>query len=179
MRPSARRMATKKGQAQDYDRKTMTFLTQLNSGTRKTLRLMLLGALIVLPAACDSGPHEQPRVKDIEAEAGQTFRLPSTLRFTIEGGQSDVQLRYVFSSMAIETRLYYADGTVVKPGDGIAIPAGEKVAFGEKGGPRVELLGVNRVARGLDEIELNFVFSNGTEQYATAPFVTPEGAESL
>ncbi len=164
------------------DQDSSTVSTPSTGGAVNRLRLVLAAMLLCigtfLLSAC-ARENDQPVVSDIEGEAGETFRLPSSLRFTVTGGENDVELRYVFSSMAIESRLYYADGTPVTPGDGIAIPAGETVTFGTEGGPRVELLGVNRVARGLDEIELNFVFSNGTEQFATAPFITPEGAQSL
>ena len=68
-----------------------------------------------------------------------------------------------------------ADGKTLRPGTGIAIPAGETVRFAPPG-PYVQLIEVNRVARGLDEIELSFTFSDNNVLYATAPFTTPEGA---
>lgn len=125
-----------------------------------------------------AGGAEQPRISAIEAVSGPTLRDPSTLAFTIRGGERDVRLNNVFSEMAIGTRMIDARGNPVPPGGGIPIPAGQTVRFSADG-PHVELLGVNRVARGLEEIELSFTFSDSTQQFATAPFIVPEGSEGV
>ena len=87
------------------------------------IRQALAGcALLLTLSACDAG--SDPRVRDIEGVAGQTFADPSTLSFTIDGGAKDVTLNGVFSTMAIETRMIDADGKPLRPGVGIVIPAG-------------------------------------------------------
>lgn len=133
---------------------------------------------LMLLASCGGGDG-QIRVEDVEAVAGKTFAEPSELKFTIIGGENSVTLNSVYSDNAIETRMIRGDGRIVPPGDGIEISPGETVQFGGDKGPKVQLLGVNRVPRALEKIELDFVFSNGKQLYAKAPFTTPDGAQGL
>ena len=118
-------------------------------------------------------------VVDIEVTAGQKLLDPSVATFTVEGGAQDVKLMHVTSPSAIVTRIVNAKGETVTMDEGIVIKAGEKVRFGPGEAYSVELDRVNRIPRATKKIEINFVFSNSERQYATAPYIIPDGAEEI
>ena len=118
-------------------------------------------------------------VVDIEVTAGQKLLDPSIATFTVEGGSQDVKLMHVSSPSAIVTRIVDAKGNTITMHQGIPIKAGGKVRFGPGETYGVELDRVNRIPRGTNKIELTFVFSNGDRQYATAPYIIPDGAEEI
>jgi periplasmic copper chaperone A len=118
-------------------------------------------------------------VVDIEVTAGQKLLNPSFATFTVEGGAQDVKLMHVSSPSAIVTRIVDSKGKTVTIDEGIVIKAGQKVRFGPGEDYGVELDRVNRIPRGTNKIDISFVFSNGQRQYATAPYVIPDGAEEI
>lgn len=118
-------------------------------------------------------------VVDIEVTAGQKLIDPSIAKFTVEGGAQDVVLKSVSSPSSVVTRMVDAKGEPISIDKGIPIAAGKKVRFGPGQAYGVELDRVNKIPRRTGKIELIFVFSNGDRQFATAPYIVPDGAEQI
>lgn len=151
----------------------------VNQRVSRPLIGTLLGAAALSMLAGCGVDKRALGVVDIEVTAGQKLLDPSTATFTVEGGAQDVKLMSVSSPSAIVTRIVNANGETVTMDTGIVIKAGDKVRFGPGQTYGVELDRVNRLPRGTGEIEMSFVFSNGDRQYATAPYIVPEGAEEI
>ncbi len=118
-------------------------------------------------------------VVDIEVTAGKKLLDPSTAKFTVEGGSEDLKLMHVSSPSAVVTRMVNAKGETIAMNEGVPIKAGQKVRFGPGEAYGIELDRVNRIPRGTYKIEMIFVFSNGDRQFATAPYIVPDGAEEI
>ena len=139
-------------------------------------------ALSIAAMAALSGCNVDKRalgVVDIEVTAGQKLLDPSTATFTVEGGAQDVKLMHVSSPSAVVTRMVNAKGETITMNEGVVVKAGQKVRFGPGAAYGIELDRVNRIPRGTGKIEMIFVFSNGDRQYATAPYIIPDGAEEI
>ena len=141
--------------------------------------LLLISVLSVTALSACNVDKRALGVVDIEVTAGQKLLQPSIAKFTVEGGAQDVKLMQVSSPSAITTRMVGADGKPISIDQGVVIKAGQKVKFGPGETYGVELDRVNRIPRGTNKIELTFVFSNGDRQFATAPYIVPDGAEEI
>lgn len=137
-------------------------------------RFLLLFVPFVLLFTASCGQPAELRVRDAVVKLSPVDNNPSALYFTIQGGQSEVQLLRVISKSVIRTEMH---DTVSDPKTGmmtmrplqrIPIPAKGKVEF-KRGGKHVMLWGVNQIARRLEKLEAEFVFSNGDRIVVTAP----------
>ncbi len=146
----------------------------LHAAFKQSLGMAAIIASAVLLSSCDLKKNVLG-VVDIQVIAGQTYKAPSVASFTVEGGESDTRLTQVLARDAIAVRIVDKNGVAIS--GGVIIPAGKKVKFGPGLAQRVELSGVNRIPRLMNEIELSFAFALSDTQIATVPYITPAGAQ--
>lgn len=134
---------------------------------RKTLgrrALVSLAAGSFFLASCGQGPVL--KVNDAVVTLSPVDNNPSAVHFTVHGGPEDVDLVRVFSSSALRAEMHESsvDPTTkmmsMQKLDKIAIPAKGKVEFKE-GGKHAMFWGINKLARRLGELKIEFTFSNG------------------
>jgi periplasmic copper chaperone A len=136
------------------------------------LWLLIVPALALLSASC--GRPAELHVNDAVLKLSPVDTNPSALYFTVHGGEQDVTLLRVTSPSVLRAEMHDS-GVDAKTGmmtmdkiDRIEVPAKGKVEF-KRGGKHVMLWGVNLIARRLEKIEVEFVFSNGDRIRVTAP----------
>jgi periplasmic copper chaperone A len=136
------------------------------------LWLLIVPALALLSASC--GRPAELRVNDAVLKLSPVDTNPSALYFTVHGGEQDVTLLRVTSPSVLRAEMHDS-GVDAKTGmmtmdkiDRIEVPAKGKIEF-KRGGKHVMLWGVNLIARRLEKIEVEFVFSNGDRIRVTAP----------
>jgi periplasmic copper chaperone A len=134
--------------------------------------LLIVPALALLIASC--GRPAELRVNEAVLKLSPVDTNPSALYFTVHGGMQNVSLLRVSSPSVLRSEMH---DTVSDPKTGmltmkkldrIEVPAESKIEF-KRGGKHVMLWGVNLIARRLEKIELEFVFSNGDRIRVTAP----------
>ena len=136
------------------------------------LSLLIVPALALALASC--GRPAELRVDEAVLKLSPVDTNPSALYFTVHGGEQNVTLLRVTSPSVLRAEMHDS-GVDAKTGmmtmnklDRIEVPAKRKVEF-KRGGKHVMLWGVNLVARRLEKIETEFVFSNGDRIRVTAP----------
>ena len=136
------------------------------------LWLLIVPALALLTASC--GRPAELKVNDVVLKLSPVDTNPSALYFTVHGGTQDVTLLRVSSPSVLRAEMHDS-GVDTKTGmmamdkiDRIEVPAEGKVEF-KRGGKHVMLWGVNLIARRLEKIETEFVFSDGSRIQVTAP----------
>ncbi|MEE9433582.1 MAG: copper chaperone PCu(A)C [Sphingorhabdus sp.] len=129
--------------------------------------IIALAALIassLLLESCGRGPVL--RVHNAVVTLSPVDSNPSALHFTVRGGPKDVYLLRVFSSSAVRAELHESKIDTnskmisMEQLSRVKIPADGKVEFA-KGGKHAMFWGINRVARKLGEMEVEFTFSTG------------------
>jgi periplasmic copper chaperone A len=134
--------------------------------------LFLVPLLALLTSAC--GQPAELKVNDAVVKLSPVDNNPSAMYFTVHGGQQDVELLRVMSQSVVRAEMH---DTVSDPKTGmltmtplqrIKIPAKGKVEF-KRGGKHVMLFGVNLIARRLEKLDAEFVFSDGSRILVTAP----------
>ena len=136
------------------------------------LSLLIVPALALLSASC--GRPAELKVNDVVLKLSPVDTNPSALYFTVHGGTQDVTLLRVSSPSVLRAEMH---DSVKDPKTGmmtmtkldrVKVPAESKVEF-KRGGKHAMLWGVNLIARRLEKIETEFVFSNGDRIRVTAP----------
>jgi periplasmic copper chaperone A len=137
-------------------------------------RLWLLIVPVVLLLAASCGRPAELHVNDAVLKLSPVDTNPSALYFTVHGGTQDVTLLRVSSPSVLRAEMHDS-AKDPKTGmmsmnkiDRINVPAEGKIVF-KRGGKHVMLWGVNLIARRLEKIEVEFVFSNGDRIRVTAP----------
>jgi periplasmic copper chaperone A len=134
--------------------------------------LFLVPFIALLTNAC--GQPAELKVNDAVVKLSPVDNNPSAMYFTVHGGQRDVELLRVMSQSVVRAEMH---DTVSDPKTGmltmtplqrIKIPAKGKVEF-KRGGKHVMLYGVNLIARRLEKLDAEFVFSDGSRIVVTAP----------
>jgi periplasmic copper chaperone A len=137
---------------------------------RFLLYFLSLSALLV--SGC-SGPAEL-KVNDAVVKLSPVDANPSALYFTVHGGTGDVELLRVTSRSVIRAEMHDTVSDpktgmlTMKPIERVRVPAKGKVEF-RRGGKHVMLFGINRPARQMEEMDVEFVFSSGDRILVTAP----------
>lgn len=133
---------------------------------------LLVPALALLSSGCGRPP--QLKVNQAVLKLSPVEDNPSALYFTVHGGTQDVTLLRVTSPSVLRSEMHdtVSDSksgmlTMAKI-DRIKVPAESKIEF-KRGSKHVMLWGVNLVARRLEKIDVEFVFSNGDRIRVTAP----------
>ena len=133
---------------------------------------LIVPALALLAASC--GRPAELHVNDAVLKLSPVDTNPSALYFTVHGGEQDVTLLRVTSPSVLRAEMHDS-GVDAKTGmmtmdkiDRVEVPAKGKIEF-KRGGKHVMLWGVNLIARRLEKIEVEFVFSNGDRIRVTAP----------
>jgi copper(I)-binding protein len=138
---------------------------------RSGLLLLALTPSFLLTAC---GREPVLRVKDAVVKLSPVEQNPSAMYFTVYGGPSDTNLIAVSSRSAIRVEMHESK---VDPKSGMMtmtkidrmpVPAGSKVEF-KRGGKHAMLFGINLPARRLQEIEMEFVFANGSRILVETP----------
>lgn len=136
------------------------------------LWLLIVPALALLTASC--GRPAELRVDQAVLKLSPVDTNPSALYFTVHGGEQPVTLLRVSSPSVLRAEMHDS-GVDAKTGmmtmdkiDRIEVPAKGKIEF-KRGGKHVMLWGVNLIARRLEKIDVEFVFSNGDRITVTAP----------
>ena len=136
------------------------------------LWLLIFPALALLIASC--GRPAELKVNEAVLKLSPVDTNPSALYFTVHGGEQDVTLLRVTSPSVLRSEMHET-AKDAKTGmmtmaklDRIEVPAKSKIEF-KRGGKHVMLWGVNLIARRLEKIEVEFVFSNGDRIRVTAP----------
>jgi hypothetical protein len=137
-------------------------------------RFWLILAPLIMLVASSCGQPPELRVRNAVVKLSPVENNPSALYFEIQGGASEVQLLRVVSKSVVRAEMHDSvtdpkTGMLsMKPIQRITIPAEGKVEF-RRGGKHVMLWGVNRIARRLEKLEAEFIFSNGDRIIVTAP----------
>jgi periplasmic copper chaperone A len=138
---------------------------------RSGLMLFAIGTSLLL-SGCGRDPVL--RVNEAVVKLSPVDNNPSAMYFTVHGGASDVYLVAVTSRSVIRTEMHET-AKDAKTGmvsmtkiDRLKVPAGSKIEF-RKGGKHVMLYGINRPARGLERLDAEFVFSNGSRILVETP----------
>ena len=136
------------------------------------LWLLIVPALALLTTSC--GRPAALKVNDVVLKLSPVDDNPSALYFTVHGGVQDVTLLRVTSPSVLRAEMHET-AKDAKTGmmtmtkiDRIKVPAESKVEF-KRGGKHAMLWGVNLIARRLEKIDVDFVFSNGDRIRVTAP----------
>jgi periplasmic copper chaperone A len=125
-------------------------------------------------ALTSCGAPAELKVNDAVVKLSPVDSNPSALYFTVYGGEQDVDLLRISSPSVIRAEIHE---TASDPKTGmltmnkierIKIPAKGKVEF-KRGGKHVMLWGVNQIARRLEKVEVEFLFSNDERILVTAP----------
>lgn len=126
----------------------------------------------------------QPReliVDDAVIKLSPVEANPSAMYFRIRGGEKATKLVAILSPSAIRNEIHQSKKDP-KTGamtmgriESVDIPAKGEVLF-KPGGYHVMLFGLNRVARGLQETNITFVFENGDRIFVTVPLESMAGA---
>lgn len=133
---------------------------------------LLIPAIALLSSSCGRPP--ELKVNNAVLKLSPVDDNPSALYFTVHGGPQDVSLLRVTSPSVLRSEMH---DTVSDPKTGmltmtkierLKIPAEGKIEF-KRGGKHVMLWGVNLVARRLEKIEVDFIFSTGDRIRVTAP----------
>ena len=134
--------------------------------------LFAIPFLALLANGC-GGPAEL-RVDNAVVKLSPVDDNPSALYFTVHGGEADVDLLRVSSASVVRSDMHDS-GVDSKTGmmtmasiDRVKIPAKAKVEF-KQGGRHVMLYGINLIARRLEKLDAEFLFSNGDRIVVTAP----------
>jgi periplasmic copper chaperone A len=136
-------------------------------------KLMVLAPLLAL-LANGCGSPQKLSVTDAVVKLSPVDQNPSALYFTINGGPGEVELLRVTSPSVIRTEMHDSisdpkTGMLsMKPLERVKVPANSKIEF-KRGSKHVMLFGVNLVARRLQKLDAEFVFSNGDRIAVTAP----------
>ena len=137
------------------------------NSVRKTLgkiSMVSVAAGSIFLASCGQGPIL--KVNNAVVTLSPVDSNPSAVHFTVHGGPENVDLVRIFSSSAVRAEMHESS---VDPDtkmmsmqklDKVAIPAKSKVEFKE-GGKHAMFWGVNKLARRLGELKIEFTFSNG------------------
>jgi copper(I)-binding protein len=140
--------------------------------TVNRLWLLIVPVFALLAASC--GRPAELRVNEAVLKLSPVDTNPSALYFTVHGGMQDVALLRVSSPSVLRAEMHDTVKdektgmlTMTKI-DRIKVPAEGKIEF-KRGGKHVMLWGVNLIARRLEKIEVEFVFSNGDRIRVTAP----------
>lgn len=132
---------------------------------------------IALLSSCS--PPAQLRVNDVVVKLSPVTTNPSVMYFTVHGGPKDVNLLSVSSNSVIRMEMHESGKDpktgmmTMTPIKSVAVPAKGRVDF-KQGGKHVMVYGVNLPARRLNELEVQFLFSNGDRIEVTAP-IQPMG----
>jgi periplasmic copper chaperone A len=136
------------------------------------LWLIPTASIALLLSACGQAP--ELKVNDAVVKLSPVDNNPSALYFTVHGGMQDTELVRVISKSVVRTEMH---DTVSDPKTGmltmtplqrVKVPAKGKVEF-KRGGKHAMLYGVNLVARRLEKLDAEFVFSDGSRIIVTAP----------
>ncbi len=148
----------------------------------RRLTLIALAAFALLPVASCNKP-EQLFVRDVVVKLSPVDSNPSALYFTIEGGEKDVDLRIISSNSVLRTEIHES-AIDPKTGmmsmtklDSVRIPAGGRVEF-KQGGKHAMVWGVNKIARSLGKLQVNFAFSDGNVLIAEGEVRNMDGSLS-
>jgi copper(I)-binding protein len=134
--------------------------------------LLFLPLMTLLSASCGSPP--ELKVNEAVVKLSPVDSNPSALYFTVHGGTADADLLRVTSRSVIRTEMHDTISDpktgmlTMKPIERIRVPAKGKVEF-RRGGKHVMLFGINRPARQLEEMDIEFVFSSGDRILVTTP----------
>ncbi len=123
--------------------------------------------LILIPfiflAACTSAPKDPVTEASVQlpAAAGR----PGVAYFTLNGGAAEARLMEVKSPQIIRIELHDSlmkDGMMAmqKIEGGVAVPAGQSVAF-KQGGKHAMLFDVNPAIKAGDDVTLKFSYADG------------------
>lgn len=136
------------------------------------LWMLIVPALALLTASC--GRPAELKVTEVVLKLSPVDNNPSALYFTVHGGAQDTTLLRISSPSVLRSEMH---DTVMDAKTGmltmtkierLKIPAKGKIEF-KRGGKHVMLWGVNLIARRLEKIDVDFVFSNGDRIRVTAP----------
>jgi periplasmic copper chaperone A len=148
---------------------------------RSSLIAIAMGAALML-SGC--GRDSVLRVKDAVLKLSPVESNPSAMYFTVYGGPADVYLVGVTSRSSVRTEMHETTKDA-KTGmvsmaklNRIKVPADSKIEFA-KGGKHVMMWGINRPARRLQRIDVEFVFSNGIRILVETPIeaISTEAAD--
>jgi periplasmic copper chaperone A len=134
--------------------------------------LFLVPFIALLAGSC--GQSAELKVNEAVVKLSPVDNNPSALYFTIHGGPQDVTLLRVMSKSVVRVEMHDTVSDpktgmlTMTPIDRLKIPAKGKVEF-KRGGKHVMLYGVNMIARRLQKLEAEFVFSDGSRILVTAP----------
>jgi periplasmic copper chaperone A len=134
--------------------------------------MLIIPLLAMFATGC--GRPAELRVSDAVVKLSPVDTNPSALYFTIYGGEREVQLLRVISNSVIRAEMHDSTGDpatgmlTMQPMQRLVVPAKGKIEF-KRGGKHVMLWGVNLIARRLEKLEVEFVFSNGDRILVTAP----------
>ena len=143
----------------------------LEQRVRRICLFLVLG-FALLASSC--GQPAELKVNDAVVKLSPVDNNPSALYFTVYGGEQGVELLRVSSPSIIRAEMH---DTMSDPKSGmltmgkldrVAVPAKGKLEF-KRGGKHVMLWGVNKIARRLEKIEVEFLFSNDERILVTAP----------
>jgi periplasmic copper chaperone A len=138
----------------------------------KRILALMVPLLALLASGC--GEPQQLSVTDAVVKLSPVDSNPSVLYFTVNGGQTDVDLVRVGSPSVIRTEMHDSMSDpktgmmTMAPLTRVKIPANGTVEF-KRGGKHAMLFGVNKVARGLERLNAEFAFSNGQRLIVEAP----------
>lgn len=138
---------------------------------------ILAGFSLALLSSC--GPTPQLRVDDAVVKLSPVLTNPSAMYFTVHGGPTDLKLLSVSSGSAVRTEMHESGKNpktgmmTMTPIKSIPIPTNATVKFAP-GGKHVMVWGINLPARRLNELETEFLFSNGDRILVDVP-IQPMG----
>jgi periplasmic copper chaperone A len=141
---------------------SLTGKFEMQIGT-KLRAISLVGAISLALISC--GRPRELRVDDVVLTLSPVDSNPSTMHFTVHGGEKDAKLLSVTSPSAVRAEMHEstrdAEGMMsMEKLEHVLIPRKSTLKFGE-GGKHVMFWGVNLKARKLGEMETEFLFSNG------------------
>jgi periplasmic copper chaperone A len=134
--------------------------------------LFLVPLMALLAGSC--GRPAELSVRDVVVKLSPVDANPAALYFTVHGGEAPVELLRVSSSSVVRAEMHESKidpktgMMTMAPIDRIKIPAKSMVEF-KRGGKHAMLYGVNRIARSLEKIDIEFLFNNGDRILVTAP----------
>ncbi len=136
---------------------------------------------LILLSSC--GPTPQLRVDDAVVKLSPVTTNPSALYFTVHGGPADLKLLSVTSRSAIRTEMHESGKDpktgmmTMTPIRTVPVPADATVKFAP-GGKHVMVWGINLPARRLNELETEFLFSNGDRILVEVPIQPMGGTDA-
>ncbi len=132
--------------------------------------------LAITPALLLSACSQEPvlRVNEAVVKLAPVDQNPSAMYFTVYGGPTDVELISVSSRSAIRAEMHESSVdaktgmATMTPVKRLKIAKGSKVEF-RRGGKHVMVWGINKPARRLERLDMEFVFSNGDRILVETP----------